>query len=208
VVAGLPLVHVYPEGRVDRDGAKRIRRLFVQRSKRSEHQDVTFLFQELAEMASRALSPGINDPFTAIACLDWMTAGLARAAQGSLPSMYRYDPDGNLRVLAHPPAFEELAAAAYDQIRQYGSDAAEIQLRLLQSIATVAALTTRESQRRVLADHAARVREAGRQSLSDQSDIERLDTEHARVMRVLREPNSGERLAARVSSSLPRVPNH
>lgn len=39
---------------------------------RTEHQNVLFLVDQLVEMLARALSPGVNDPFTAINCLNWL----------------------------------------------------------------------------------------------------------------------------------------
>ncbi|PPB81175.1 putative membrane protein DUF2254 [Albidovulum inexpectatum] len=48
---------------------------------RTEEQDVGFLIDQLVEVAVRALSPGINDPYTAVYCMDWMMAALLRAAR-------------------------------------------------------------------------------------------------------------------------------
>ena len=70
---------------------------------RTPRQDVCCAVDELVEVAVRALSPGINDPFTAVACIDRMTAALSRLLQRSLPSPYRYDKHNCLRVIAQPP---------------------------------------------------------------------------------------------------------
>jgi uncharacterized membrane protein len=47
----------------------------------TEDQNSAFLAQQLVEMVARALSPGVNDPFTAINCLNWLYAGLVQKAQ-------------------------------------------------------------------------------------------------------------------------------
>jgi uncharacterized membrane protein len=58
-------------------------------TQRTAEQDVEFAVDQLVEVAVRAMSPAINDPFTAIACLDWLRAGLCRAARGRTPHPYR-----------------------------------------------------------------------------------------------------------------------
>ena len=57
--------------------AERVLTAFATGTSRTATQDIEFSVDELVEIALRALSPGINDPFTAITCLHWMTAMLA-----------------------------------------------------------------------------------------------------------------------------------
>jgi len=59
---------------------------FVIGNQRTAAQDVEFSFNQLVEIAVRALSPGINDPFTAIACVDRLGSGLCRLARRDMPS--------------------------------------------------------------------------------------------------------------------------
>ena len=75
---------------------------------RSPMQDVAFLAQELSEIAMRALSPGINDPVTAITAMDWLGAGLTRLGQAQPNCPLRADEEGTLRVLAPATRFEGL----------------------------------------------------------------------------------------------------
>jgi len=77
----------------------------------------------------RALSPGINDPFTAMACIDWLGDALIRLAGRELPSGWRYDEEGRLRIIANTTDFAGIAASAFNQIRQYGSKSVAVVLR-------------------------------------------------------------------------------
>lgn len=75
---------------------------------RTALQDVRFPADELVEIAIRALSPGINDPFTAMACIGWLTSGFKQMAAKRIPSALRRDDDGTVRLIAPSVTFEEL----------------------------------------------------------------------------------------------------
>lgn len=75
---------------------------------RTALQDVRFPADELVEIAVRALSPGINDPFTAMACIGWLTSGFKIMAARRAPSALRRDRDGALRLVAPAVSFAEL----------------------------------------------------------------------------------------------------
>ncbi len=102
-------------------------------------QDVEFAIDQLVEIAVRALSPGVNDPFTAINCVDRLGAALVVLAGREIPSAYRYDDDGRLRVVADASTIGGIVNAAFDQIRQAARNDAAVTIRLLETIAAVAA---------------------------------------------------------------------
>lgn len=96
-----------------------IRDAFAVGSERTPLQDTRYLFDELVEVGARALSPGINDPFTAIACLDWLGAGLSEVAQRVIPAAMRTDEQGDVRVIAVPLDFAGYLWLAFGQFRPY-----------------------------------------------------------------------------------------
>ncbi|MEJ7636779.1 MAG: DUF2254 family protein [Singulisphaera sp.] len=104
-------------------------------SRRTLTQDTGFAVDQLVEVAVRALSPGINDPFTAMACLDRLGASLSRLAGRETPSAYRFDEGGRLRVVAEVTLMAGLVDAAFHQIRQAARTNAAVTLRLLETIA-------------------------------------------------------------------------
>ncbi|MDP3619237.1 MAG: DUF2254 domain-containing protein [Ramlibacter sp.] len=74
---------------------------------RTTDQDAAFGFEQLVDVALKALSPGINDPTTACMCVDRLGDLLGRVACRRLPQANRFE-DGQLRVIAPAPGFAEL----------------------------------------------------------------------------------------------------
>lgn len=81
-------------------------------------QNAEYGIQQLVEVAVRALSPGINDPFTAVNCIDRLAAILCQVAQKQFPSPSHCDAAGKLRVVLKTTTFEGYVDTAFNQIRQ------------------------------------------------------------------------------------------
>ena len=122
-----------------------------------------------------SLSLGINDPFTAVACLDRLGEALCRLANRSIPSAFRHDKEGRLRVVARPVTFGTVADAAFHQIRQYGRTSAAVLIRLLETLAAVAEQARREEDRAALEYHALLACKAARQALPEEADREAVE---------------------------------
>lgn len=139
----------------DNDGVpQHVGEMFIIGRERNSTQDVEFVVSQLVEVALRALSPGINDPFTAVSCIDWLAVGLSLMAGRMLPSKQRYDAEGNLRVIAAPVTFEVLADLAFNQIRLAGQTHPVIGIRLLEAVAAIALRAHRMSDIQSLRSHA------------------------------------------------------
>lgn len=109
------ILSVQPAHDADIDLLRRLRGCITQGSNRTEVQDVLFLSDQLVEVLGRALSPGINDPNTAILCLNWLSAGLmAFAVRSPAHVAQRNDP-----VLYRRVNFEDMLDRSFDQMRQY-----------------------------------------------------------------------------------------
>lgn len=151
------IVHISGSGVVDADTAERVRAAFSLGEQRTAAQDVEFLVLELVEVAVRALSPGINDPFTAILCLDRLSAALCHLAGRALPSALRYDTQGTLRVIAPPVSFAGLVETAFGEIRHYGKNDPAVARRLREAVREIMECARTEEQRDVLRKEAARL---------------------------------------------------
>jgi uncharacterized membrane protein len=88
-------------------------------SKRTPDQEIGFSIQQIVEVAVRALSPGINDPHTAIACIKWLGAALAMIANKSFPSRLVTDDKDKLRVVKKPNSYQKIVNTCFDQMRIY-----------------------------------------------------------------------------------------
>ena len=154
VVAGRPLALIWPGSRVTAGLSDQVRSLFVLGNQRTPGQDIEFGVSQLVEIAVRALSPGLNDPFTAITCLDQLGSVLCRLATRTMPSHYRYDHQNQLRVIAPASTFPEITDVAFNQIRQNSRLSIAVTIRLLETLGVVAGFTRRPEDRTTLIRHA------------------------------------------------------
>jgi len=133
----------------------------------------------------RAISPGINDPFTAIRCIDRLSAGLSRLAERDFPSPYRYDDEQNLRVIVEGVTFEGLMDAAFNQIRQYSKSDVAVTIRLLEAIACIATYTRNSKQREALRRHAEMILNSSREQISQEEDQKDVQERYHQVIKAL-----------------------
>lgn len=136
---------------------KALRKTATVGRQRTTMQDAEFALLELAEVGVRALSPGVNDPFTAVSCLDRLTASLCLLATRRLPTPFRADDSGRLRVVARPYTYDRLVQAAYRPIRESLNGNPTVTERLLWGLDTVMIHATDPDLRAALSEERARV---------------------------------------------------
>lgn len=151
---------------------------------RTVYQDCAFGIRQLVDMALRALSPGINDTTTAVMCVDYLTAILARLASREIPSSRRYE-DGELRVISMGQTFASLVAESFDEIRGSAKGNVAIMLRMLGALQTIASLTDSPSRRRVLREQAEYIAELAERTIESPHDQTRVESLLARVRKAL-----------------------
>lgn len=116
-----------------------IRSAFVIGSRRTPRQDVACSIIELVEIATRALSPGINNPFAATNCIDRLSAALSRLASRPSPLANHVDEDKIVRVFWQPHQFHELVCDSFSLIRQHGASSVAVAIRLIEGFDRIAA---------------------------------------------------------------------
>lgn len=117
-------------------------------------QDIEYGIDQLVQLGVRALSPGINDPLTAMTCTDWLVASLVKIGQRNpLPARY-YDDDNILRVRAQHATCDDLADRALNQIRHYGTDAPQMTLHVVSSLVAALELIGHRVMGKALLRHA------------------------------------------------------
>ena len=170
VIEGNPLAHAWPAHRATDEVRDELRESFYLAQRRTLVQDVEFAVDQLVEVAVRALSPGINDPFTAMTCVDRLGAAICQFAEKDIPAPYRHDDQGKLRLVTRAVTDHDFTDTALRQIRQAARANTAVTCRLLETICAVAPRVKGESMRAALLEQAELIHKASRDALPDESD--------------------------------------
>jgi uncharacterized membrane protein len=108
---------------------------------RTMEQDVEFGLLQLVDIALKAISPAVNDPSTAINCVDQLSRLLVRIARREPRPAAMYHPPGVVRVAFHPVPFSKLLDCAFEQIVHYGKADAAVTLRVMRALGDIASST-------------------------------------------------------------------
>ncbi|MCO5165145.1 MAG: DUF2254 domain-containing protein [Planctomycetes bacterium] len=138
VTAGDALLRAGPTARVDEGTVERLRRGFYLGEARTAEQDLEFALQQLVEIALRAMSTGINDPFTAVRCVDRLEAGLRRLCGRVPPPAARHDGDGALRLVMPWLELPRAIVTVFEPLRIVAPGAPQLMRRLLEALRAVA----------------------------------------------------------------------
>lgn len=124
--------------------------VFVLGIERTAQQDGAFVFDQLVEIAIRALSPGTTDSFTAMRCVDRLADALSLVARTPFPSPYRFDEDETLRVITRPLNFDVLVSLVLYPVAEAAAGHTNVILRLLESVREIGAACDEQRERQVL----------------------------------------------------------
>ena len=181
---GTTLVLAHPAGRVTPDAAEALQGAFAWGWQRTPRQDTRFLADELVEVAARALSPGVNDPFTAITCLNWLGAALGRMAGRPRPSGLRSDAAGHLRVVTEPASFAAFAEAVFGRLRPYVRADRNAALHTFKILGEISRDATPD-ERAVLRTHADALLEGCEAALGQEADCAEARERHRALLVIL-----------------------
>lgn len=157
VPAGIPLMRVYKGERLPSESVAELRGAFDFGPTRTLQQDVEFGVLQIVDIALKAISPAVNDPSTAICCVDHLSRILIRFASREPPEPLLYDPPGVVRVSMMWSGFERMLDCAFEQIRMYSRTDVAVSLRLLRALGDIAATTPDASDRRTLVERSKRI---------------------------------------------------
>ncbi|NDJ61871.1 MAG: DUF2254 domain-containing protein [Chloroflexi bacterium] len=185
IAKGSEIIGVHPADRLSQDIEKALQLAFTTGARRLRVQDVEYTIEQLVEIAVRALSPGINDPFTAIACLDQFSTTLADLAERPIPSGYYYDDSGALRVISDRITFSGIINSAFNQIRQHCRSDVAVTIRMLEVIAIITARTRTDAQRDALIRQAEMIKRASDETITEANDLEDIHERYDLIMRMV-----------------------
>ena len=174
IPAGVPLLMVSRRSRVDRAHAVHMTAAFDIGPMRTLQQDVEFGVLQIVDIALRAISPAVNDPSTAIGCIDQLTRILIRWLSRFPPETNVFKPPQVLRVTVPWIGTEDLLDTAIEQIRAYATTDFAVSRRLLRLVHDVASSVPEDGLRRRVVARGARVVEGCRGHLTTE-DLARLD---------------------------------
>lgn len=167
VVQKSSVATVYSYGAIDKDINQDVNRHLMLGARRTPVQDPEFAINQLVEIALRALSPSINDPFTAISCIDKLNAILCNLTHKKFPQPYSLK-DGQLKLVCKELAFTDVAAAAFNQIREQAEGNIAVTMKLVESLQVLFDLSTTIEQRQFVQDQIMMIKQQqDKQSMSD-----------------------------------------
>lgn len=182
LVEGVEMGLLFSNGKWEKNEFEKIFNQFVFGKTKTSQQDLEFSIHQMVEIAARALSPGVNDPYTAITCIDNLTAIMCYLAQAKLPSKYRFDEEGNLRIIAETFDFEGILDAAFNQIRQFSGGSPAVIIRLMEALITIHEFTSQESHKKAVVKHAEMVLSSGKQNIEEKNDIDDLTERAVKIL--------------------------
>jgi uncharacterized membrane protein len=171
VAEGEPLANVWPAAAAP-GVARALGGAHATGPHRTLTQDLSFAVDQLVEIAIRALSPAVNDTFTALACIDWLGDGLGKIADRWRPETVHRDVAGRVRVIAVTVDFDRLLQRAHDKIRQASLGMPAVMIRQLDGLVNVAAHTTSTGQRELVLAQAAMIMRGCEESVPERNDRE------------------------------------
>jgi uncharacterized membrane protein len=180
LATGRPLAFVWPRAAAP-EVALALSKAHVTGPHRTLVQDPVFAIDQLVEIAIRALSAAVNDTFTALTCIDWLSAGLGRVSGRVLDEGVYRDSSGKVRLIEFDPSYARMVNRAFDKIRQGAQGMPAVLIRLIDSIGSIVLDTTSEEQRTVLRRQADMVLRLAEKTVTEPNDLEEIRFRYRRI---------------------------
>jgi uncharacterized membrane protein len=180
LATGRALAIVWPRGAAP-EVARALSKAHVTGPHRTLVQDPVFAIDQLVEIAIRALSAAVNDTFTALTCIDWLSAGLGRVSGRVLDEGVYRDGAGNVRLIESDPSYARMVNRAFDKIRQSARGMPAVLIRLIDSLGSIMLDTTSAQQRDVLRRQADMILRLSEESVTEPNDLEEIRFRYQRL---------------------------
>jgi uncharacterized membrane protein len=182
VVSGNAMATVWPAAAAG-SVSQALRRAHICGPNRTLVQDLAFAVDQLVEIAIRALSPAVNDTFTALTCIDWLGDSLCKITTQWHPVRLHRDNHGFVRVIMAQVGYPGLVERAFEKIRQASRGMPAVMIRQLEALTNIMEHTTAPDQRQLLLAQAAMIQRAGVESIPEPSDLADVQQEYDEVLR-------------------------
>jgi len=165
---GHPMATVWPPEVADTI-SRRLERVHITGPLRTLSQDIAFGVDQLVEIAIRALSPAVNDTFTALTCIDWLGDSLCKIALEWHPAICHRDDAGEIRLITVPVSYERLVQRSFEKVRQAASGMPAVLIRQLDALYTIMAAAPAD-RAQVLLDQAAMIQRINLRTVPEEAD--------------------------------------
>jgi uncharacterized membrane protein len=165
---GHPMATVWPPEAADTIG-RRLESVHITGPLRTLSQDIAFGIDQLVEIAIRALSPAVNDTFTAMTCIDWLGDSLRKIAVEWDPQVLHRDSLGAIRLITVPVSYERLVQRSFEKVRQAADGMPAVLIRQLDALYTVMAAAPADRSQ-VLLDQAAMIQRVNERTVPEPTD--------------------------------------
>jgi uncharacterized membrane protein len=170
LVQGYPYAIVWPADRADLV-ARELARSHVTGPYRTLAQDVSFGLDQLVEIGLRALSPAVNDTFTAITCIDWIGDSLSKVTGNWQPRHVFCDRTGTVRVITTEPTYQRLVERSFEKVRQAGRGMPAIMIRQLDALTRIMQRCTSPADRAFLVHQAEMIERLAVATVDEAADL-------------------------------------
>jgi uncharacterized membrane protein len=183
LVQGHPYATVWP---ADAAGqvARELSRAHITGPYRTLAQDVSFGIDQLVEIAIRALSPAVNDTFTALTCIDWIGDSLCKVTSRWQPTRIYRDAAGVVRLITTETTYERLVQRSFEKIRQAGRGMPAVMIRQLDALSKIMERATAPEDCRLLLGQAAMIERLSLSTVDEESDRADVQRAYQAVLRV------------------------
>jgi uncharacterized membrane protein len=169
ITKGHPMATVWPPEAAGKIG-RRLETVHITGPLRTLSQDIAFGIDQLVEIAIRALSPAVNDTFTALTCIDWLGDCLCKIAVEWHPQPYHLDDLGSIRLITVPVSYERLVQRSFEKIRQASEGMPAVLIRQLDALYKVMAAAPADRSQ-VLLDQASMIAAASERTVPEEADL-------------------------------------
>jgi uncharacterized membrane protein len=154
-------------------------------------QDVGFGIRRLVDIANKALSPAINDPYTGVQAVQHLSVLLCRLARLRLGDWTVHDPQGELRVAVPRPSFPDYLRLGTAQIRRYGAAEPALTRALIVLLRDAGVSSATEDRRHACVRNVHLVLDDARRATAQPADVEAIAAEAATALHLLGAPPPG-----------------
>jgi uncharacterized membrane protein len=163
-----PMATVWPPEAAETIG-RQLARVHITGPLRTLSQDIAFGLDQLVEIGIRALSPAVNDTFTALTCVDWIGDSLTKIAVEWHPRSCHRDAHGEIRLITAPVSYERLVQRSFEKVRQAASAMPAVLIRQLDALYKIMAVAP-DGRSQVLLDQAAMIQRLNLRTVAEATD--------------------------------------